>query len=339
MDILVLTGDGIGPEIVAATLPALAALDQRFGLGLNLEERAIGFAGLAAEGSTLPGGVAEAARAADGVLLGPVDTHAYPPLEDGGVNVSAWFRVNFDLYANIRPSYTRAGVPSVAREMDLVIVRENTEGFYADRNMVAGSGEFMPTDDLALAVGKATRAGCRRIAVAALELARRRRKTLTCVHKANVLKLYSGLFVNEVEKAALDYPDVELGSVIVDAMAALLVREPARFDVIVTTNMFGDILSDEAAELAGGLGLAASLNAGDDHAVAQAAHGSAPDIAGLDVANPVAFLQSTACCSTIWAPWGPRMPCPRRPPASRKPPMVCWPRRRPAPGISAAASA
>jgi len=294
MDILVLPGDGIGPEIMEATLVALAALDERFGLGLNLEQRAIGLAALAVEGSTLPAGVAEAARAAHGVLLGPVDTHAYPPPEAGGINVSSWFRVNFDLYANIRPSYTRPGVPSAVAEMDLVIVRENTEGFYADRNMAVGSGEFMPTDDLALAVGKASRAGCRRIAVAALELASRRRGRLTVVHKANVLKLYSGLFFEEVEKAAGDYPDVTMDSVIVDAMAALLVREPERFDVVVTTNMFGDILSDEAAELAGGLGLAASLNAGDSHAVAQAAHGAAPDIAGRDEANPVAFLHSTA---------------------------------------------
>lgn len=294
MDILVLPGDGIGPEIVATTTGALRALERRFELGLELHEEEIGLARLATDGSTLPESVKTMARDADGVLLGPVSTDEYPPLDQGGINASAWCRTALDLYANIRPSAVRPGVPAQARAMDLVIVRENTEGFYADRNMVLGTGEFMPTKDVALAVGKATRAGCRRIAVAALELAQRRRKKLTCVHKANVLRAYSGLFVEEVEAAARDYPDVALDMVIVDAMAALLVRAPERFDVVVATNMFGDILSDEAAELSGGLGLAASLNCGDDHAVAQAAHGSAPDIAGKDLANPVAFLQSTA---------------------------------------------
>jgi 3-isopropylmalate dehydrogenase len=178
--------------------------------------------------------------------------------------------------------------------MDLIIVRENTEGFYADRNMAVGTGEFMPTPDVALAVGKATTKGCRRIAVAAFELAMRRTKRVTAVHKANVLRHYSGLFLKQVDAVSVDYPDVTVDKVIVDAMAALLVRSPEKFDVVVTTNMFGDILSDEAAELAGGLGLAASLNAGDDHAIAQAAHGSAPDIAGQNIANPVAMVHSTA---------------------------------------------
>ncbi|MHA1109204.1 MAG: isocitrate/isopropylmalate dehydrogenase family protein, partial [Alphaproteobacteria bacterium] len=290
----VLPGDGIGPEIVATAIAALRALDRRFELGLDLHQEEIGLARLEQEGSTLPERVMKLIRDADGVLLGPVSTEDYPPLDEGGINVSAWCRIELDLYANIRPSSVRTGVPARADAMDLVIVRENTEGFYADRNMAWGTGEFMPTDDVALAVGKATRPGCRRIAIAALELASRRRRKLTYVHKANVLRAYSGLFVEEVEKAARDYPEIELDSVIVDAMAALLVREPERFDVVVTTNMFGDILSDEAAELSGGLGLAASLNCGDAHAVAQAAHGSAPDIAGKDVANPVAFLQSTA---------------------------------------------
>ncbi len=294
MDILVLPGDGIGPEIVATAKAALRALDRRFELGLDLHEEPIGLTRLESDGSTLPEAVMEMMRSADGVLLGPVSTEDYPAAEDGGINVSAWCRINLDLYANLRPSSVRAGVPAHVPAMDLVIVRENTEGFYADRNMAEGSGEFMPTPDVALAVGKTTRAGSRRIAITALEMARRRRQRLTVVHKANVLRLYSGMFVEEVEKAARDYPEIELDSVIVDAMAALLVRTPERFDVVVTSNMFGDILSDEAAELSGGLGLAASLNLGDKHAVAQAAHGSAPDIAGQDIANPVAFLQSTA---------------------------------------------
>jgi isocitrate/isopropylmalate dehydrogenase len=294
MNILILPGDGIGPEIVAVAERALAALNDRFSLGLVFERAEIGLASLEKSGSTLPDEIAARARAADGVVLGPVSTHIYPTAAEGGINVSAWCRTQLDLYANIRPSAVRAGVPAHVPAMDLIIVRENTEGFYADRNMAWGSGEFMPTEDVALAVGKATRAGCHRIAVAACELAMRRNRHLTVVHKANVLKKYSGLFLDTARAVAAGYPGLVVDDVIVDAMAALLVREPQKFDVIVTTNMFGDILSDEAAELAGGLGLASSLNAGDVHAVAQAAHGSAPDIAGQDIANPAAILHSTA---------------------------------------------
>lgn len=294
MDLLVLPGDGIGPEIVAVAVDALKALDDRYRLGLRLQEREIGFAALAREGTTLPEHVQALARSVDGVLLGPVSTDEYPSAAKGGINASAWCRTALDLYANIRPSYTRPGVPSHVPHMDLVIVRENTEGFYADRNMVLGSGEFKPTEDVALAVGKATVQGSRRICAVAFALARRRRRHVTAVHKANVLRIYSGMFLDQATLAARDHADVAFDSVIVDAMAALLVRAPERYDVIVTTNMFGDILSDEAAELSGGLGLAASLNVGDRHAVAQAAHGSAPDIAGKDRANPVAFVQSVA---------------------------------------------
>ncbi len=294
MKLLVLPGDGIGPEIVASAVDALTVLDRRFNLGIDLIHREVGFDSLEKSGTTVSADVMALALEVDGVLLGPVSTEEYLPAAQGGVNPSAWFRGNLDLYANLRPSYVREGVPSHAKEMDLVIVRENTEGFYADRNMAVGTGEFMPTPDVALAVGKVTTEGCRRIAVTAFELAQRRSRRVTAVHKANVLKIYNGVFLDQVKEVAKDYPDVAVDTVIVDAMAALLIREPQRFDVVVTTNMFGDILSDEAAEMAGGLGLAASLNAGDRHAIAQAAHGSAPDIAGQDKANPVAFIQSVA---------------------------------------------
>ena len=294
MNILILPGDGIGPEIVAVADAALQALDRRLSIGLKLDHQVAGLAALQRVGTTLPEEVAAKARDADGVVLGPASTEDYPLDQRAGINISAWFRSHFDLYANIRPSKIRAGVPGHVPEMDLIIVRENTEGFYADRNMVVGTGEFMPTPDLALAVGKATTEGCRRIAVAAFELAMRRTKRVTAVHKANVLRHYSGLFLKQVDAVAKEYPSVKVEKVIVDAMAALLVRSPEKFDVVVTTNMFGDILSDEAAELAGGLGLAASLNVGDRHAIAQAAHGSAPDIAGKNRANPVAIVNSTA---------------------------------------------
>jgi isocitrate/isopropylmalate dehydrogenase len=294
MKFMVLPGDGIGPEIVRATVTALRALNDAHGLGLELEEAEIGLAALKTQGTTVPDDVVERAFAAAGVLLGPVSTEHYPPASEGGINASAFFRTRMDLYCNMRPSRTLPGLPSRAGTMDLVVMRENTEGFYADRNMAAGSGEFMPTPDIAMAVGKVTRQGCERIARASFELAMRRDRRVTAVHKVNVFKMYSGLFLEAVRDVGKDYPDVAVDTVIVDAMAALLVRSPERFDVICTTNMFGDILSDEAAELAGGLGLAGSLNFGDRHAVAQAAHGSAPDIEGQDIANPAAFMWSTA---------------------------------------------
>lgn len=294
MKLLVLPGDGIGPEIMAATETVLEALAAKFGLDIELEHDLIGLASLEARGSTLPESVVEKARSADGVLLGPVSSADYPPPDQGGHNPSAGFRSALDLYANIRPSRTIDGLDAMAKSMDLILVRENTEGFYADRNMVKGSGEFMATEDHAFAIRKITREGSERVARIAAELAMSRRKHLTMVHKANVLKLSDGLFCECVHAVCKDFPELQVDDVHVDAMASLLVREPESFDVIVTTNMFGDILSNEAAELSGGLGLGGSLNASDTHAVAQAAHGSAPDIAGQDMANPTALMRSLA---------------------------------------------
>ena len=294
MHIVILPGDGIGPEIAAATRQVLAALDAKLALGLRLEEHAMGLATLDSHASTLPSDVLDQTRTADGVVLAPVSTYDYPPPEQGGINPSAHIRIALDLYANVRPSRTRVGVPNVATHMNLLVVRENTEGFYADRNMLTGSGEFQPSEDMALAVRKITTAASQRIARAAFELATRRDKHVTMVHKANVLKVTDGLFIREVLKIAEEFPDVRLDEMLVDAMAAALIRNPEAFDVIVTSNMYGDILSDEAAALCGGLGLASALNAGDEHAIAQAVHGSAPDIAGRGIANPAALMLSAA---------------------------------------------
>ena len=225
-----------------------AVLDDEFGV-------TVGLPALEAGGSTLSDDLLDRIRAAEGTILGPCDTYAYPPKQEGGVNPSATIRKELDLFANIRPSRSRKGVPSAAAGMDLVMARENTEGFYADRNMFQGSGEFMPTEDVALAVRKITREGSRRIARVAFDLAQGRRGKVTMVHKANVLKVSDGLFRDTVREVAKSHPEVELDEVLIDAMAALLVRTPEAFDVVLTTNMFGDILSDEAAELSGGLGL------------------------------------------------------------------------------------
>jgi 3-isopropylmalate dehydrogenase len=294
MKLLVLPGDGIGPEITQATLTVLDRANSLYKLGLEWQMDEIGFATLMKEGTTLPPRVMDAARTCAGVILGPISHLDYPPREQGGINVSGEFRVKLDLYANIRPAKSRLGAGLTGKPVDLVIFRECTEGFYADRNMYMGLGEFMPTEDMAISMRRVTSRCCNRIARRAFESAMTRRRKVTAVHKANVLRISDALFLREVRKVAKEFPEVKLEEVIVDAMAALLVRDPTRFDVIVTTNMFGDILSDEASELSGSLGLAGSVNAGDDLCVAQAQHGSAPDIAGQDKANPTSLILSAA---------------------------------------------
>lgn len=294
MRILVLPGDGIGPEITAAAVEVLRAADARFGLGLSLEQRDIGFASLKAEGTTCPDAVMQAAVASDGVLLGPISHLDYPPRDQGGINVSAAFRVGLDLFANVRPARTRPGLGRGHAPLDLVIMREATEGMYPDRNMHAGGGEFMPTPDVALSVRKITAHASTRIAREAFLLARRRRRKVTAVHKANTFKLTDGLWLRCVREVAKDFPEVALDEVIVDACAALLVRDPGRFDVLVATNFHADILSDLASELSGGLGVAGSTNQNDTLCCAQAQHGSAPDIAGQDRANPTSLILSAA---------------------------------------------
>jgi len=295
MNIAVLPGDGIGPEITEAALRVLEQVKQAYSLDLTLDIHQVGFAALERTGTTLPAAVLDACRKADGVILGPLSTASYPPRGDGGINASAALRIDLDLFANVRPSRTREPLPHWGRTpMDLVIVRENTEGFYADRNMYRGSGELMPTPDLALSIRRISAAASARIARAAFELAATRRRHVTAVHKANVLGITEGLFLREVQTVARAHPDVIYDEQLVDSMAALLVRDASRFDVIVTTNMFGDILSDEAAELAGSLGLAGSINFGEHHCMAQAQHGSAPDIQAQDKANPTSLVLSCA---------------------------------------------
>lgn len=294
MKLLVLPGDGIGPEIVGATVAVLDAVDRRFAFGFRYTTRDIGFVSLEKTGTTLPADLLDEARGMDGTLLGPISHLDYPPRDRGGINVSAAFRTQLDLFANIRPARTRKGVFHRGTDMDLVIMREATEGMYPDRNMFAGTGEYMPTEDVAISMRKVTARAIERIARASFALARARRRKVTAVHKANAFVLTDGLFLKEVRKVAADYPDVELEEVLIDAMAALLVRDASRYDVICTTNFYGDTLSDLASELSGSLGLAGSLNAGTDHAAAQAQHGSAPDIAGQDKANPTSMILSAA---------------------------------------------
>lgn len=297
MRILVLPCDGIGPEIIDSSMQVLHAANDRFGLGLSFDYDDVGFDSLKKYGTTLRDEVLEKARDYDGIILGTQSHADYPAPEKGGRNVSAGFRTGLDLYANVRPARTRASIESnmkPGKRMDLVIMREATEGFYPDRNMSRGWGEVMPSPDMALSTRKITRHCCERIARRAFELAMKRKRKVTAIHKANSFHMTDGLFLECVRHVAKDFPEVQLDDMLVDASTAHLVRNPERFDVLVATNFYGDIISDLASELSGSLGLAGSTMASDSHCCAQAQHGSAPDIAGQDKANPVSMILSVA---------------------------------------------
>ena len=294
MNILVLPGDDIGPEITAAALAIVERVNAIYTLGLTLQTRDVGMPSFRRTGTTLPDSVIEEALAADAVILGPCGMTEYPPREKGGINVPGTIRKRLDLYANIRPARSRPGIPKALPNLDCLVVRENTEGFYSDRNMFMGSGEFMPTPDVALSVRKITSKASRRIAQVAFDYAMRRRKQVTAVGKRHVLQLSDGIFISEATAVAKNFPDVKWREMDIDAMAADIYTRPERHDVILITNMFGDVLSNLAVAMSGSLGLAAALNAGDEHAVANAGHGSAPDIAGRDIANPSGLVLSCA---------------------------------------------
>jgi len=294
MKIVVIPGDGIGPETMATTVDVLEAASKRFNLNLDLQHDIAGHESLKRNGATVTPELLEKVRAADGLMLGPMATYDFKDEAKGEVNPSKFFRKSLDLYANIRPARTYPGMPARLGEFDLVVVRENTEGFYSDRNVESGGSEMLITPDVVISLRRITRLCCERIARSAFELAMTRKKHVTIVHKANVLKIADGMFIDICHQVGKEFPEVTIDDFIVDAMMAHVVRAPQRFDVIVTTNMFGDILSDLTAELSGSLGLGGSLNAGTDNAMGQAAHGSAPDIAGQNIANPFSLILSAA---------------------------------------------
>src|SRR4051812_17856338 len=289
----ILNGDDIGHEIVPASVAISRAAAELHGVAIDWHALPIGRTALDTHGHTLPPETLETLKTLDGWILGPIGHRAYPKVPEA-INPHPILRKQFNLFANVRPTRSYPDIGCLHDNVDLVIVRENNEGFQPDRNLFMGNGEFRPTDEVTISVRVITRTGSRRVAKAAFELARQRRKHLTYIHKDTVFKLGCGMFVEECKKLAPEYPDVLLDDVIVDTFAMRLVRDPQSFDVVVTTNMFGDILSDEAAGLVGGLGMAPGLCIGDGNVVmAQATHGSAPDIAGRGIANPYAMMEST----------------------------------------------
>ncbi|MES2859816.1 MAG: isocitrate dehydrogenase [Pseudomonadota bacterium] len=281
--ITVIRGDGIGPEIMDATLHVLDAMQ----LGLAYEFADAGLVALEKHGELLPAATMESIRRNRIALKSPLTT----PVGEGFSSINVELRKRFDLYANVRPAVsfpnTKSRFPS---GVDLITVRENTEGAYI------GEGQSVSEDgETAVLMQRVTRTGSERIVRYAFDMARKiGRKKITVVHKANILKSTSGLFLKTARTVAAEYPDIECNELIVDNCCMQLVMKPEQFDVIVTTNLFGDIISDLCAGLVGGLGLAPGANIGVDAAIFEAVHGTAPDIAGQGKANPCALLLGAA---------------------------------------------
>jgi isocitrate dehydrogenase (NAD+) len=277
--ITVIRGDGIGPEIMDAALHVLDIMQ----LGLRYEEADAGLVALEKHGELLPQATMESIRRNRVALKSPLTT----PVGGGFSSINVELRKRFDLYANVRPAKSFPNTKSrFPMGVDLVTVRENTEGAYS-----AEGQELSADGDTATSIMRVTRHGSERIARYAFDLARRTgRKQVTVVHKANILKTTSGLFLNVAREVAAEYPDIDCNEMIVDACCMKLVMQPESFDIIVTTNLFGDIISDLCAGLVGGLGLAPGANIGTEVAIFEAVHGSAPDIAGRGIANPCALL-------------------------------------------------
>ncbi|HEX5124742.1 MAG TPA: isocitrate dehydrogenase [Rhodanobacteraceae bacterium] len=280
--IAVIRGDGIGPEITDATLRVVDALK----LGLEYQFVEAGVTALEKQGELLPQATLDAIAHHRVALKGPLMT----PVGGGFSSINVELRKRFDLYANVRPAHSFPNTKSRFDAVDLITVRENTEGAYI------GEGQLLSEDgETATLTQKVTRRGSERIVRYAFDLARSTgRKKVTIVHKANILKSTSGLFLKVAREVAANYPEIEHNELIVDNCCMQLVMRPEQFDVIVTTNLFGDIISDLCAGLVGGLGLAPGANIGTEAAIFEAVHGSAPDIAGKGIANPCALVLGAA---------------------------------------------
>jgi len=293
LQIGILEGDDIGPEVVPECVKVMKAAAAKVELAIDWHPIPIARRAHDESGNTLPPGTLEALEKLDGWVLGPIGHREYPRGDPTWINVHPVFRKHFQLFANYKPFKSYRGIPSLHENVDMLFLRETTEGFKVDGNLYAGHGEFQPTEDMVIGISVTTRYKSRLIAEAAFEAAAARsRRKVSAVHKNTVYRMGDGLFADECRKVAARYPTIEFEEVIVDTCALRLVMNPQQYDVLVTTNLYGDILTDEAAGLVGGLGLAPGLNAGLRHAMAQATHGSAPDIAGRGIANPYAMIMS-----------------------------------------------
>jgi len=271
----ILLGDDIGLEVVPEAVKVMKAAAGKTGIALEWQELPIGKRGHELHGNTLPPVTAEALAGVDGWVQGPIGHNAYPR------NDPTWvmppLRKRFELFASVKPVKSYPNLPSLHKNVDIVFLREVNEGMMSSSVVIAGAGEFRPNDEISIGTRVVTRKGANRVAREAFEIARTRpRKTVTSVHKEPVYRLVCGMFAEECRKVAKEFPDCRLTEVLVDGFAMKLVMNPQQFDVVVTTNQFGDILTDEGAGIVGGLGLAPGLCVGERQAMAQATHGSAP---------------------------------------------------------------
>ena len=284
-------GEDIGLEVVPECIKVMKAAAAKTGLEVEWTELPLGREAHKLYGHTMPQFTTDALAKTDGWVSGPIGHNTYPR------NDPTWImpplRKHFDLYASIKPVRSYPNIKSIHKDVDIVFLREVSEGMLASGTVIAGSGEFRPNDEISVGMRVVTRKGANRVAREAFAIARTRpRKTVTSVHKEPVYRLVCGMFAEECRKVAKEFPDCKLTEVLVDGFAMKLVMNPHQFDVVVTTNQFGDILTDEGAGIVGGLGLAPGLCAGENYAMAQATHGSAPDIAGKNIADPYAMIMS-----------------------------------------------
>jgi len=277
-NISLITGDGIGPELSESVISVLETIHDKFDIKTKINPLEAGDAALEKFGYALPDETFQSIQSSDACLKAPVGESA--------ADVIVVLRRKLDLYANIRPAKSYPNTPALRDDIDLVIVRENTEDLY--------TGEEFIVDDSAVALRIITEKASKRIARHAFNTAiqRNKKKHVTCVHKSNVMKITDGLFAKSCESVAKEFSDVKFDHMYVDACAMNLIRQPHEFDVIVTTNLFGDILSDESSQVVGGLGMAPAANLGDDFGLFEPVHGAAFDIAGKQIANPTSFILS-----------------------------------------------
>ena len=278
-NISLITGDGIGPELSESVKTILDSIHDKLNVKFNVTSLVAGDSALEKTGKALPDDVFESIKSSDACLKAPVGESAK--------DVIVTLRQKLDLYANIRPAKSYPNTPALRDDIDLVIVRENTEDLY--------TGQEFQVDDTAVALRIISEKASKRIAKYAFETAmdRNQQKRVTCVHKSNVMKITDGLFSRACEAVSKDYPDVTFDQMYVDACSMNLIRSPHEFDVIVTTNLFGDILSDESSQVVGGLGMAPAANLGDNFGLFEPVHGAAFDITGKQIANPSSFILST----------------------------------------------
>jgi len=276
--ISLITGDGIGPELSESAISVLNTISDKFDIKFEISKLIAGDKALEQTGKALPDNVVETIKQSDVCLKAPVGESA--------ADVIVVLRRMLDLYANIRPSKSYPHMPALRDDIDMVIVRENTEDLYIGKEFSLGNS--------AVALRVISEDASKRIAKYAFETAKQRNgmKKVTCVHKSNVMRITDGLFAKACIDVSKDYPDISFEEMYVDACAMNLIRQPQKFDVIVTTNLFGDILSDESSQVVGGLGMAPAANLGDNFALFEPVHGAAFDIAGQNIANPSSFLLS-----------------------------------------------